>query len=114
KAYISYKKGNSPFSSYRIVFLASILLKAPNILVYTDRPLYTGKKKASKEKGRAISPSKASINPITIPPAKDKGKGKAILASASLAKASSAITTPSKSIKKRTASDAPSGKDKGS
>ncbi|CAP99103.1 hypothetical protein PCH_Pc22g18150 [Penicillium rubens Wisconsin 54-1255] len=73
-----------------------------------------GKKKASKEKGRAISPSKAPINPITIPPAKDKGKGKAIPASASLAKAGSAITTPSKSIKKRTASNAPSGKDKGS
>ena len=89
------------------------MLKAPNILVYTDRPPRAGKKKASKEKGRAISPSKAPINPITTPPAKDKGKGKAIPASASLAKAGSAITTPSKSIKKRTASDAPSGKDKG-
>ncbi|KAJ5841839.1 hypothetical protein N7534_011669 [Penicillium rubens] len=97
EAYASYKKGNGPFSSYRIVFLAGL-----------------GKKKASKEKGQAISPSKAPINPIATPPAKDKGKGKAIPASASLAKAGSAITTPSKSIKKRTASDAPSGKDKGS
>ncbi|CAP85855.1 hypothetical protein PCH_Pc20g05260 [Penicillium rubens Wisconsin 54-1255] len=62
---------------------------------------------------RAISPSKAPINPITIPPAKDKGKGKAILVSASLAKAGSTITTPFKSIKKYIANNAPSGKDKG-
>ena len=83
------------------------------MLVHADGPPRAGKKKAGKEKGRAVGPSKAPIDPVATPPAKDKGKGKAVPASAGPAKAGSAVTTPSKSTKKRTAGDAPGGKDKG-
>ncbi|OQE20998.1 hypothetical protein PENFLA_c015G00733 [Penicillium flavigenum] len=56
---------------------ASILLKAPNMLLHANGQTRADKKKADKGKGEAVSSGKASAGPAATPPAKDKGKGKA-------------------------------------
>ncbi|OQE49736.1 hypothetical protein PENNAL_c0537G10165 [Penicillium nalgiovense] len=92
----------------------NILLKAPNIVLYTNGQPYTDKSKAKKGKGKAVGSGKASTRPVAASPAIDKGKGKARAVPTTPTKASGAYTTSSKSKKKRAAIDAPGSKDKDS